>query len=57
LTKSNVGWGYYAGEQYLFDGTPAGMGASTIITITEAGQYRFVYNALTHETTYQKVTG
>lgn len=55
LTKANVGWGYYAGEQYLFDGSLAGMGGATIINITEAGQYRFVYNATTHITTYTKV--
>jgi len=55
LTKANVGWGYYAGEQYLFDGSPAGMGGATIINITEAGAYRFVYNATTNVTTYTKV--
>jgi hypothetical protein len=55
LTKSDIGWGYYAGEQYLFDGTAAGMGASTIINITEAGQYRFEYDSATHITTYAKV--
>ncbi|MFA7076342.1 MAG: hypothetical protein WC152_06720, partial [Candidatus Izemoplasmatales bacterium] len=52
ITKADLGWGYYAGEQYLFDGTPATMGASTIINITETGNYRFVYNSTTNETTY-----
>ncbi|MDD4069074.1 MAG: hypothetical protein PHF05_01355 [Candidatus Izemoplasmatales bacterium] len=55
LTKSDVGWGYYAGEQYLFDGSPATMGASTIVNITETGNYHFIYNSTTNETTYSKV--
>jgi len=54
-TKANIGWGYYAGEQYLLNGSPAGMGAATIITVMEDATYRFVYDSLTHITTYSIV--
>ncbi len=55
LTKSDVGWGYYAGEQYLLDGTPATMGSATIIDIDVTGNYRFVYNSDTNVTTWELV--
>ena len=55
LTKANVGWGYYAGEQYLLDGSEATMGQSTIINITVSGDYRFEYNSDTNVTTWELV--
>jgi len=54
-TKANVGWGYYAGTQYTFDGNLAGMGDYTNITITETGTYHFVYDSVTNITTYEKI--
>ncbi|MFA7144408.1 MAG: hypothetical protein WC088_04005 [Candidatus Izemoplasmatales bacterium] len=45
-------WGWGAGTQYLFDGTVAGFGQSSIIDVETATVYTFTYNATTHVTTY-----
>ncbi|MBI9008510.1 MAG: hypothetical protein JEZ05_00640 [Tenericutes bacterium] len=55
LTKADVGWGYYAGEQYLLDGQAATMGAATYINITVSGDYHFTYNSDTCVTTWELV--
>lgn len=45
-------WG--AGEQYKFNGTAAGMGGVTTLTL-EPGRYLFVHDAITKITTYTKM--
>ncbi|HNZ63021.1 MAG TPA: hypothetical protein PKH23_01645 [Bacillota bacterium] len=44
------GWG--AGEQYLFDGTPGGMGKTSFLLPKEEGDYLFTYDGKSHVTTF-----
>ena len=43
-----------AGEQYIFDGTPATMGAASFIKNTEETTYLFTYDPATHKVTADK---